>query len=108
MAKLPRLQTELPFVFEQSGVLVNGFLDVVSLGDGKAFVLDYKTNLLDRSAEEIVESEYWLQRLVYALACLRAGYEEIEVVYAFLESADAVVSVTYRSTDAAELERELS
>ena len=108
VAKLPRLQTELPFVFEQSGVLVNGFLDVVSLGDGKAFVLDYKTNLLDRSAEEIVESEYRLQRLVYALACLRAGYEEIEVVYAFLESADAVVSVTYRSTDAAELERELS
>ena len=107
-SKLPRLQTELPFVFEQSGVLVNGFLDVVSLGDGKAFVLDYKTNLLDRSAEEIVESEYRLQRLVYALACLRAGYEEIEVVYAFLESADAVVSVTYRSTDAAELERELS
>jgi ATP-dependent exoDNAse (exonuclease V) beta subunit len=108
VAKLPGPQAELPFVFEQSGVLLHGFLDVVSLGEGKAFVLDYKTNRLDRSAEEIVESDYRLQRLVYALACLRAGYEEVEVVYAFLESADAVVSTTYRAADAAELERELS
>ena len=107
VAKLPRPQAELPFVFEQSGVLVNGFLDVASLGEGKAFVLDYKTNLLDRSPEEIVESEYRLQRLVYALACLRAGYEEVEVVYAFLEREDAVVGTGYRAADAEELEREL-
>ena len=107
VAKLPGLRAELPFVFEQSGVLVNGFLDVVSLGDGKAFVLDYKTNRLDRSAEEIVESDYRLQRLVYALACLRAGYAEVEVAYAFLESADAVVSDTFSAADVAELEREL-
>ena len=31
----------------------------------------------------------------------------MEVVYAFLESADAVVSTSYRAADAAELEREL-
>ena len=86
---------------------MNGFLDVVSFADGKAFVLDYKTNLIDRELEQIVESEYRLQRLVYALACLRAGYEEVEVAYAFLERPDAVVSAIYRAGDAAELEREL-
>jgi len=107
VAKLPRLATELNFVFELDEVLVNGFLDVVSLGDGKAFVLDYKTNQLDRAAEEIVESEYRLQRLVYALACLRAGYEEVEVAYAFLEQPDAVVSASFRAGEMAELESEL-
>jgi ATP-dependent helicase/nuclease subunit A len=107
VTKLPRLATELNFVFELDEVLVNGFLDVVAFDGAKAFVLDYKTNLLDRPAEEIVESEYRLQRLVYALACLRAGYEEVEVVYAFLEQPDAVVSAGFRAADVAELEREL-
>jgi ATP-dependent helicase/nuclease subunit A len=107
VAKLPRLASELSFVFELDEVLVNGFLDVVAFDGKKAFVLDYKTNLLDRPAEEIVESEYRLQRLVYALACLRAGYEEVEVAYAFLEQPDAVVSASFRSADLAELEREL-
>jgi len=107
VAKLPRLESEPYFVFELDEVLVNGFLDVVSFGDGKAFVLDYKTNSLDKPAEEIVESEYRLQRLVYALACLRAGYEEVEVAYAFLEQPDAVVSATFQSGDMAGLEREL-
>jgi ATP-dependent helicase/nuclease subunit A len=108
VAGLPRLETELPFVFEQDGVLVNGFLDVASLGDSSAFVLDYKTNLLERDVEEIVEDEYRLQRLVYALACLRAGYEQVEVVYAFLEDPNAVAGTSYRAEDAPGLEKELS
>ncbi len=107
VAGLPKPASELYFVFELDEVLVNGFLDVVSFGEGKAFVLDYKTNLLDRAVEEIVDSEYHLQRLVYALACLRAGYEEVEVAYAFLEQPDAVVGAVYRAADMAELEREL-
>jgi ATP-dependent helicase/nuclease subunit A len=107
VAQLPEPQTELSFVFEQGEVLLNGFLDVVSLSDGKAFVLDYKTNRIDRELEEIVADDYRIQRLVYALACLRAGYEEVEVAYAFLEQPDAIVSATYHTADAADLEREL-
>ena len=34
---------------------------------------------------EIVEDDYRLQRLVYALACFRAGAQQVEVVYHFLE-----------------------
>ena len=58
-----------------------------------AVVVDYKTNsLAEGTPEEIVENDYRLQRLVYALACFRAGAREVEVVYHFLERSDAVVS----------------
>ena len=58
----------------------------------RALVLDYKTNTLaEGTPEEIVEADYRLQRLVYALACFRAGADEVEVVYHFLERPDAVV-----------------
>ena len=54
--------------------------------DGKALVVDYKTNVLeDASPEEVVERDYRIQRLVYALAILRAGASEVEVVYQFLQ-----------------------
>ena len=54
-----------------------------------------RTRSRERTPEEIVESDYRLQQLVYALACFRAGAEEVEVVYAFLERPDAVVSTTF-------------
>jgi ATP-dependent helicase/nuclease subunit A len=74
----------------------------------RALVLDYKTNVLDgRDPTDVVESEYRAQRSVYALACLRAGAEEVEVVYQFLEAPEAIVSSTYRGSDIAALEREL-
>ena len=54
----------------------------------RALVLDYKTNALgEREPAEIVEEEYATQQLVYALACFRAGADEVEVVYQFLERA---------------------
>ena len=62
----------------------------------RALVLDYKTNSLgEGTPEEIVEADYRLQRLVYALACFRAGADEVEVVYHFLERPDAVVATTF-------------
>jgi hypothetical protein len=45
---------------------------------------------------------------VYALACLRAGADEVEVVYHFLERSDAVVSTSFQRSQLAELEAELS
>ena len=71
--------------------------------------LDYKTNsLAEGTPEEIVEADYRLQRLVYALACFRAGAEEVEVVYHFLERPDAVVSTTFERRELPVLEAELS
>jgi ATP-dependent exoDNAse (exonuclease V) beta subunit len=100
---------ERSFAFEHDGVLLHGFLDVYHQADGRALVVDYKTNALgDAAAAEIVEADYRLQRLVYALACFRAGAAEVEVVYHFLERPDEVVSTVFRRGDEASLEQELS
>jgi ATP-dependent helicase/nuclease subunit A len=109
IAQLSRVDKERHFTFVQDGVLLHGYIDAMHLDGTRALVLDYKTNLIgDSSPEEIVEDDYRLQRLVYALACFRAGAEEVEVVYHFLERPDAVVSTTFTLPQVAELEAELS
>jgi len=109
IATLDGARPERPFAFEHDGVLLNGRLDVLHVDGTRALVLDYKTNsLAEGTPEEIVEADYRLQRLVYALACFRAGAEEVEVVYHFLERPDAVVSTMFARTEAGELEAELS
>jgi ATP-dependent exoDNAse (exonuclease V) beta subunit len=109
IAALPAARPERPFAFEHDGVLLHGRLDVLWRDGDRALVLDYKTNALgETDAAEVVEREYRLQRLVYALACLRDGAEEVEVVYHFLESPAAVVSATFTAGDRPGLEAELS
>ncbi|HEX7256188.1 MAG TPA: PD-(D/E)XK nuclease family protein, partial [Gaiellaceae bacterium] len=84
-------------------------LDVLHRDGPRALVLDYKTNALeDKSPEEIIDESYTLQRLVYAIVCFRAGAEEVEVVYHFLERPDAVVSTTFDRSQLPELETQLS
>jgi ATP-dependent helicase/nuclease subunit A len=108
VAGLRGARPERPFAFLHDGVLLHGRLDVLQLDGNRALVVDYKTNSLEEgSPEEIVESDYHLQRLVYALACFRAGAHEVEVVYHFLELPDAVVSTTFRLEQVDELEGEL-
>jgi ATP-dependent helicase/nuclease subunit A len=100
---------ERPFAFEHDGVLLHGRLDVLWREGTQALVLDYKTNsLAEGTPEEIIEADYRLQRLVYALACFRAGADEVEVVYHFLERPDAVVSTTFLRLELPALEAELS
>ena len=109
VAALRGVEKERHFTFEHDGVLVHGYLDAFHLADGRALVVDYKTNLLgEASPEEIVDQDYRLQRLVYALACFRAGAEEVEIVYHFLERPDAPVEVAFSRADILELEAELS
>ena len=109
VAALPAMQKERHFTFEHDGVLLHGFVDAMHLDGDDALVVDYKTNLLgEASPDEIVEHDYGLQRLVYALACFRAGAERVEVVYHFLERADAVVSTTFVRDQVATLEAELT
>jgi ATP-dependent helicase/nuclease subunit A len=109
VARLEGAQPERPFAFEHDGVLLHGRLDVLQLDGERAVVVDYKTNTLDEGTpEEIVDKDYRLQRLVYALACFRAGAQEVEVVYHFLERPDAVVSTTFDRAQLPELEAELS
>jgi ATP-dependent helicase/nuclease subunit A len=109
VAACARVDKERHFTFEHDGVLLHGFLDVLHLDGPRALVVDYKTNLIGESTPgQIVEADYGLQRLVYALACFRAGAEEVEVVYHFLERPDAVVSTTFTRDRIEALEAELS
>jgi ATP-dependent exoDNAse (exonuclease V) beta subunit len=109
LAALDGASSERPFAFEHDGVLFHGVLDVLHLENGRAFVADFKSNLLgELSPAEVVEAEYRLQRLVYAIACFRAGAEEVEVVYQFLERADELVEATFGREQLPGLEAELS
>jgi ATP-dependent exoDNAse (exonuclease V) beta subunit len=109
VAELPGAQPERPFAFEHDGVLLHGRLDVLWREGAKALVVDYKSNALDGlDPAEIVEAEYRLQRLVYALTCLRDGAEEVEIVHQFLERPEDVVSATFEREGVADLESELS
>ncbi|HET7568907.1 MAG TPA: UvrD-helicase domain-containing protein [Gaiellaceae bacterium] len=109
VAALAPVEKERHFTFEHDGVLLHGFVDALHLSGPRALVVDYKTNLLgEASPDEIVDADYRLQRLVYALACFRAGAEEVEVAYCFLERPDAVVETTFTLAQVPELEAELS
>jgi ATP-dependent helicase/nuclease subunit A len=109
VAGLAGARPERPFAFEHDGVLLHGRLDVLQLDGTRAVVVDYKTNSLEEGTpEEIVEADYHLQRLVYALACFRAGAEEVEVVYHFLERPDAVVTTVFSREQLGDLEAVLS
>jgi ATP-dependent exoDNAse (exonuclease V) beta subunit len=109
IAGLRNTIVERPFAFEHDNVLLHGRLDVFHRDGDRALVLDYKTNSLEEATpEEIVEDEYRVQRLVYALACFRAGAKEVEVVYHFLERPDAVVSTTFQRSELPSLEAELT
>ena len=109
LAALEDVRPELPFAFEHDGVLIHGRLDAYAGSDGKALVVDYKTNRLeDERPEDALEEDYSLQRLVYALAAFRAEAEEVEVAYVFLERPDEPVCRTFVRSEVPELEAELS
>jgi ATP-dependent exoDNAse (exonuclease V) beta subunit len=100
VAELGGARPERPFAFEQDGVLLRGRLDLLWSDGRRSLVVDYKSNVLDGAdPADVVAEEYELQRLVYALACLRAGAAEVEVAYQFLERPDDVVSKTYAASD---------
>jgi ATP-dependent helicase/nuclease subunit A len=109
LAALEDVRPELPFAFEHGGVLIHGRLDAYASAGGKTLVVDYKTNRLEElTPEEALEEDYSLQRLVYALAAFRAGADEVEVAYVFLERPDEPVCRTFVRGEVPELEAALS
>jgi ATP-dependent exoDNAse (exonuclease V) beta subunit len=102
------LRREAGFAFLLgSGVLITGALDVVAHErDGGVLVVDYKSDRLEGADPfRIVTAQYQVQRLIYALASLRAGAPTVEVVHLFLERPEQPVSATF--VDKTALEREL-
>jgi ATP-dependent helicase/nuclease subunit A len=57
---------------------------------------------------ELVEREYGIQRLLYALAVLRDGAPRVEVLHWFLERPAEWVGARYTAAERLELEQQLS
>jgi ATP-dependent helicase/nuclease subunit A len=103
-----RVRQELPFAYGLDRVLINGVVDVHAEEPERLLVVDYKTDALDgRDPEAVCDEKYSGQRLVYALAGLRTGADEVEVAYCFLERPDPVVSRRFGQADRSRLEAEL-
>ncbi len=90
------------------GSLVTGAFDAVAREpDGGLLIVDYKTDRLEGvEPAEVVAREYGTQRLIYALAALRAGASSVEVVHVFLERPGEPVTASF--TDREALEHELA
>jgi ATP-dependent helicase/nuclease subunit A len=110
-----QMRREHPFAFPllaelRSGQLVTGVLDVfISEPDGRSLIVDYKS---DRVAERedlqaLVEREYGLQRLLYALAALRDGAREVEVIHWFLERPGEWVGTCFQADQRSRLQGQL-
>jgi ATP-dependent helicase/nuclease subunit A len=115
IASASRFRTELPFTFTLTppgaggrSLLMNGVVDVHAVEDGGTLVVDWKSDVLDgNEPEALVAEDYSTQRIVYALAALRAGAERVEVAHCFLERPDEPAAAVYEAADAARLEEEL-
>jgi ATP-dependent helicase/nuclease subunit A len=115
IAALKELRREQPFALALETSLGEGTIPLVGVFDaigregGRMVVIDYKSDRLDPGADPaaLADADYGLQRAAYALAALRDGATEVEVVHCFLERPDAPASATYRAQDAPALAAEL-
>jgi ATP-dependent helicase/nuclease subunit A len=107
------VRREHPFAFPAGpGLpLITGVIDLLATEpDGARLVLDYKSDRVGAAVdlEALVEREYGVQRLLYALAVLRGGAARVEIVHWFLERPREWASVRYVAGERAGLERLLA
>ena len=112
IAAARRVRTELPFAFTleigNRSLLINGVVDVHADEGAKTLVVDWKSNPLgELDPETLTAQSYSTQRLVYALAALKAGAERVEVVHCYLERPDEPAVAVYEAADLEGLEHEL-
>ena len=112
IAAAGRVRTELPFAFTldvgNRSLLINGVVDVLADEGARTLVVDWKSDALgELGPEELTRDHYATQRIIYALATLRAGAERVEVVHCYLERPDEPAVAHYEAADREALEREL-
>lgn len=115
VARLAELRREQPFSLRLTTaggleIPLVGVLDAVGREGERVVVVDYKSDRLgpDAGAERLVAGDYALQRAAYALAALRDGAGEAEVVHVFLERPAEPASAVYAAADEPALAAELS
>ncbi|HEX5146095.1 MAG TPA: 3'-5' exonuclease, partial [Conexibacter sp.] len=115
LAALKDLRREQPFALQLATpagheIPLVGVLDAVGRERGRTLVVDWKSDRLapDADPARLADAAYGLQRAAYALAALRDGAAEVEVLHVFLERPGAPASATYRPADAPALEAQLA
>jgi RecB family exonuclease len=109
IADATSVRREYPFAFSLGPrePLITGFIDLLAKErDGTQLVLDYKSDHVGIGADlpGLVEREYSIQRLLYALAVLRGGAERVEIVHWFLERPSEPVSARFEAAETDVLE----
>jgi ATP-dependent helicase/nuclease subunit A len=109
LASLKDLRREQPFALALDDIPLVGVFDLIGREGSRTLVVDWKSDRLDADADprRLADADYGLQRAAYALAALRDGATEVEVLHVFLERPDAPASATYRPQDLPQLTAEL-
>ncbi|MGA7703775.1 MAG: PD-(D/E)XK nuclease family protein, partial [Solirubrobacteraceae bacterium] len=118
LARASRARREHPFAFvlDSSEPMVTGVLDLIVVEeDGASLIVDYKSDRLPDGAESpgteelerLVERDYSIQRLLYALAAIEDGVERVEVAHWFLERPGAWVSARFVASERSHLRERL-
>jgi len=107
------LRREHPFAFSLGAEepLVTGVIDLLARErDGGLLVVDYKSDRVgpEGNLDALVERDYGVQRLLYALAVLRDGAASVEIAHWFLERPQEWVARRYEAGERASLEGLLS
>jgi ATP-dependent exoDNAse (exonuclease V) beta subunit len=113
VAAAATVRREYPFAFALAAQqpLITGVIDLLArAADGSCLVVDYKSDRVAPGVElaGLVTRDYGVQRLLYALAVLREGAPEVEIVHWFLERPEEWVSAAYTAAERPALERELA
>ena len=110
LGRATAVRREARFRFLLGGVLIGGVFDVIAREPGgRTLIVDYKTDRLEGAdPQALADGSYGIQRLVYALAALRAGATEVEVVHTFLELPQRPAVATFTSDQAPALEERLA
>jgi hypothetical protein len=107
------VRREHPFAFSlgPQEPLITGVIDLMAAEpDGGYLVLDYKSDRLPPGVRlgDLVQRDYAIQRLLYALAVLREGALAVEIVHWFLERPQEWASARYTAADRPALEAQLA
>jgi ATP-dependent helicase/nuclease subunit A len=101
------LALDSPTEPQPDGVLLTGVLDLLAREpDGGMLVVDYKSDRVvpGEDLREVVEREYSIQRLLYALAVLSDGAPRVEIVHWFLHRPAEPVGVVFAAEERPRLE----
>jgi ATP-dependent exoDNAse (exonuclease V) beta subunit len=113
VAEAVTVRREHPFAFSlgPQEPLVTGVIDLLAgESDGGQLVVDYKSDRVGADVDlgELVELQYGIQRLLYALAALRDGAPSVEILHWFLERPAEWVGARYTAAERLELEQQLA